>query len=170
MECALTGTPGVGKTTVAELLQKEGYDVLDLNAFIKNHDLSGGQDEERGAINVNIRLLREKYKEKKSEPDIVEGHLSHYLELSPAIVLRCAPPELKERMKEKGWPESKIEENAEAEAVDVILMEALDLCDEVYEVDTTGKGPEEVVDHLKEIFEGDTEDYTPGSIDWSGSL
>lgn len=174
MECALTGTPGVGKTTVAELLRKYGYEVLDLNDFIIEQGLLGREDQERGAADVDTRLLREKYREmyceKETEHDIVEGHLSHHLELSPTIVLRCAPSELKKRMEKKGWPDRKIKENLEAEAIDVILIEALDLCREVYEVDTTGKSPEDVSADLKDIFDGKTEGYEPGSLDWSESI
>ena len=61
------------------------------------------------------------------EEDVMfEGHLSHLLRVDLAVVLRCSPKVLKERLEAKGWRESKIMENVEAEAVDVILVEALD--------------------------------------------
>ncbi|MFP3871500.1 MAG: adenylate kinase family protein [Candidatus Natronoplasma sp.] len=166
-ECALTGTPGVGKTTVSELLKEEGYEVLDLNRFIREKDLLEDEDAERGSFNVDTKRLREVFLEEGLEHDIVEGHLSHHLKLSPTIVLRCSPTELKKRMKEKGWSGRKVQENAEAEALDVILVEALEACDEVYEVDTTERTPQEVADRVKDIFKGETENYIPGSIDWA---
>ncbi|MBS3817103.1 MAG: adenylate kinase family protein [Candidatus Thermoplasmatota archaeon] len=169
MDCALTGTPGVGKTTVSNLLREEGYEVLDLNRFIKENDLSEGEDPKRDSLEVDIGKLKEVYEKKKKDLNvkIVEGHLSHHLSLSPTIVLRCSPAELKKRMEKKGWDEEKIEENLEAEALDGILIEALDVCEEVYEIDTTEKDPEEVTECVKEILNGETEMYEPGEIDWT---
>jgi len=40
MSIALTGTPGVGKTTVSKILKKRGYDILDLNRFLKEKEAS----------------------------------------------------------------------------------------------------------------------------------
>ncbi len=169
MKCALTGTPGVGKTTVSELLEEQGYDVLDLNQFIRENDLWDEEDEERGSLEVDVEGLRKVYEEQKNEYDMVEGHLSHHLSLPYTIVLRCAPPELRDRMERKGWGERKIEENLEAEVLDAILIEALDVCENVYEVDTTDRTPEEVAGCVKEILENDlkNQDYRSGSIDWT---
>ncbi len=166
-KCALTGTPGVGKTTVSDLLRKEGYDVLDLNRFIRKKGLLEEKDIKRGSFNVDTEALGERFKKEGKKTDIVEGHLSHHLELSHTIVLRCSPPELKERMRNKGWDEKKIEENAEAEALDVILVQAIGICDEVYEINTTEKTPNEVKESIKDILKGSTKGYKPGKIDWS---
>ncbi len=167
MESALTGTPGVGKTTVAKILEKKGYNTLDLNEFIRENDLIEGEDRERGAFEVDTELLRRAFNREKAEYDIVEGHLSHYLKISPTIVLRCSPDELKDRMEKKRWDQKKIKENTEAEALDIILVEALEVCDQVYEIDTTEKTPEKVTECVMEILEKRPDDYTPGSIDWS---
>jgi len=168
--CALTGTPGVGKTTASELLEERGYDVMDLNKFIKENDLWDKEDEERASLEVDVKQMKNIYEGKvKSEYDIVEGHLSHHLSLPLTIVLRCSPSELRDRMKMKGWEEKKIEENLEAEVLDVVLIEALDSCEEVYEIDTTDKEPEEVERCVEDILgdEFKEEDYEPGSIDWT---
>ncbi len=169
MKCALTGTPGVGKTTVSKVLKEQGYEVLDLNEFIKENGLWDEEDEYRGCLEVDLELLRENYREKDSDHDIVEGHLSHHLPVAHTVVLRCAPPELRDRMEKKGWNEKKIEENVEAEVLDSILIEAVDSSDEVYELDTTDKKPEEVARCIMDILEGDLSDegHRPGSIDWT---
>ncbi len=167
MKSALTGTPGVGKTTVSKLLEKKGYNILDLNEFIRENDLIEGEDRERGTFEVDTELLLRAFNREKGEYDIVEGHLSHHLKISPTIVLRCSPEELKNRMEKKRWDQKKIKENTEAEALDIILVEALELCDQVYEIDTTDKNPEKVTECVIEILEKRSDDYTPGSVDWS---
>lgn len=169
MKLAITGTPGVGKTTVADLLKEEDYDVLDLNEFIKERGLRGDKDDERDTFPVDIHELIDTYPEAPLH-DIVEGHLSHYLGISRTVVLRCDPNELKERVRTKDWHEEKRLENIEAEMMDVILSEAMYECEDVYEIDTTDKTPDEVKNIIVDIFEGKVgpERYRPGSVDWTG--
>ena len=44
----ITGTPGCGKTSIAELLRKDGHQVLDLKTtvapFVLEHDEASGSD------------------------------------------------------------------------------------------------------------------------------
>ncbi len=167
MRAAITGTPGVGKTTVSDLLEEE---VLDLNEFVMEKGLTEDKDKEMDSFNVPIEKMKKAYEEDAPKHDIVEGHLSHHLGLSPTIVLRCSPEELEERMEDKDWSESKVQENLEAEVLDVILVEAAEMCDSVYEVDTTGREPEEVKEDIMNILDGKTEDYSPGSVDWTGEF
>jgi len=169
MTAALTGTPGVGKTTVGEFLRKEGYEVLDLNDFIDTKGLRGEIDQDRNTHEVDIESLKKEFS-KSDGYDIVEGHLSHHLELSPIIVLRCSPDVLYERMSSKDWKESKKKENIRAEIMDVILIESLEYSKEVYEVDTTDMGPKEVMDAIIEILSDDVESYKAGQIDWSSEF
>ena len=167
MTIALTGTPGIGKTTVSEVLKQRGYKILDLNNFIKEKGLRGDKDIDRSSFEVDTRHLKEVYHRENLNPDLVEGHLAHHLSLSPTVVLRCSPSELEKRMNKKGWNEDKIEENLEAEMLDTILIESLEICEDVYEIDTTGKSPKEVASAIEEIMQGKVENYEPGSIDWS---
>ena len=55
----------------------------------------------------------------------------------------------------------------EAEALDVILIEATETETEVSEINTTEMSAEEVCDAVLRIKSGDTSNYAPGSIDWS---
>ncbi|MFW6041051.1 MAG: adenylate kinase family protein [Thermoplasmatota archaeon] len=168
MTVGLTGTPGVGKTTVAEILRNKGLKVLDLNNFIEDHGLRENRDIVRDSYEVNINKLRNSVD--IDEHEVIEGHLSHYLELEPIIVLRCEPNELKKRMETKDWTKRKIKENIEAEVMDVILIEALDQSDAVCEIDTTEKSPEEVATEVIDVLKGNTDKYPVGKIDWTSSL
>ncbi len=166
LRAAITGTPGVGKTTVTGILEKQGYLVLDLNGFIHNNDLIIKKDMNRDTHIVDIERMVKMYDE-APEHDIVEGHLSHYLEMPITIVLRCDPMILKKRMKTKDWSVAKKEENLESEIMDVILIEASELDTEVYEIDTTHLSVEDVCRSVIDILKGDKKRYEPGQVDWS---
>ncbi len=164
MLIALTGTPGVGKSTVAEILRRRGYKVLSVNELAERFNCVIG--EEDGCKIVDVDELSKKVKDIVEDLTIVEGHLSHLLNPDLVIVLRCNPLELKRRLESKEWHEEKILENVEAELVDVILIEALDSVGEVYEIDTTNMSPEEVANAVEEILKGKGGKYKPGKIDW----
>ncbi len=169
---AITGTPGVGKTTVASILRKRGYRVFSVNDLAEKLDCIIG--EEDGCKIVDVERLAERVRSILPKGLVfLEGHLSHLLKPDKVIVLRCNPVELKRRLEGKGWPEEKVLENVEAEMVDVILVEAVELCEEVYEIDTTNMRPEEVAEIIERIVageEGVREAYRPGRVDWISSV
>ncbi len=115
---------------------------------------------------VNIDEMINLYS-RAPDHDIVEGHLSHHLELPITIVLRCDPGNLKKRVGSKNWSTKKKEENLQSEILDVILIEAMEKDTEVYEIDTSNINPEQVCRAVVDILEGNTEQYEPGNIDWS---
>jgi adenylate kinase len=161
MRIALTGTPGTGKTTVAGLLP---YQVIDINALVKA-GMNFGKDPERGCLEADMDALADHLA--KLDPDeilILEGHFSHHF-ADWSIVLRLAPSRLKSRLEARGYSTQKINENLEAEALDVILVEAVQLCARVDEIDTTGKSPQEVAELVTEIIQGKLK-LAPGQVDW----
>lgn len=162
---ALTGTPGTGKTAVAEMLERKGYRVISVVELAELHDCI--LDDEGDEVIVDVEKLSE-----VRFNGIVEGHLSHLLSPDIAVVLRCNPLILKKRLSERGWSEEKVMENVEAELLDVILVEAMECCNEVYEVDTTNLSIEEVAEMVERIISGrvEGEEYKPGSIDWLSEL
>jgi len=166
MEIALTGTPGTGKSTAARLVDA-GFRVIDLNGIIKD-GYNIGADPERGSLIADLDRL-EGYVEKLHGDYIIEGHVSHFLPADLVVVLRTSPAVLRKRLAERGWSRPKIDENVEAEALDVILVEALEMNDRVCEVDATSMTPEQVAEAVREIA-GGTDKYKPGSVDFSGEL
>ena len=161
---ALTGTPGVGKTSVAEVLRRKGYEVISFNELARKFDCIIGCED--NCFVVDLEKLKEKFKPKKFV--IIEGHLSHHL-ADTAIVLRCNPLILKNRLLCRGWREEKVMENVEAELIDSILIEALEVCREVHEIDTSNKSINEVADEVISVVEGKAK-YPPGKIDWISEL
>jgi adenylate kinase len=153
---------------------------VDLHRVIEELGFYTGLDPERGSLIADLDRLRDYVLQLKEQPQLIlEGHLAHLLEPEVAIVLRASPLVLAGRLEQKGFPPQKIQENVEAEALDVILVEAVDLCAVVYEVDTSAISIEEVAAVVRAIInaetvEGESEQraalrqrYKPGSVDWS---
>lgn len=161
MQIALTGTPGTGKTTVAGLLP---YKVIDINALVRG-GLNLGIDAEKGCLDADMDALEQRLKELDSdEISILEGHFSHHF-ADRSIVLRLAPSELELRLEARGYSAEKIRENLEAEALDVILVEAVEYCLRVDEIDTTGKTAPQVAEIVTRVIKDELE-LPPGQVDW----
>lgn len=161
MRIALTGTPGTGKTTVAGLLP---YRITDINALVKN-GLNLGRDPGRGCLDADMDGLEDRLASLDDDRIVVlEGHFSHHF-ADWAIVLRLEPAELRKRLEARDYSPAKIRENLEAEALDVILVESVELCRRVDEIDTTGRSPQETARLVTEIITGKTK-LPPGQVDW----
>ncbi len=161
MIVALTGTPGVGKSTVADILNEKGYPVESVGELAERYGTIMG--EEMGSRIIDTDALSSRID--RSRFTILEGHLSHQLNPDMIIVLRCNPKVLKDRLAKKGWEEAKILENLEAEITDSILMETLSH-KTVYEVDASERSPDEVAEVIIKLIEEGSKDFQPGKIDW----
>jgi len=164
---AVTGTPGTGKTTATERLDTD-LDVLHLNDVIKDEGFSTGIDEDRGSLVADLDRLSEWL---DGRDDVLfESHLAHHFEADRVIVLRAHPETIVERLRERGDDDSKAYENAESEALDVILGEAVEEhgMDSVYEIETTDRGPDEVAQEIQAVVDGEREPSagTVSYIDW----
>lgn len=166
----ISGTPCVGKTTIAEKLsQKLNCDLIKINDFAISNELVLGIDENKGykIIDIdNLDLLLGKTI-KNHDLLIVEGHLAHLCSgADKLIVLRCRPEILQERLVGRDYSEAKIRENLEAEALGVCSSEALELYDEnLFELDVSDLSAEEVVSVLLEVVDGDKQ-LSFGEIDF----
>ena len=163
MKLALTGTPGTGKSTVADMVDA-GFTAIHVNDLIRD-GYNEGFDEEKKCWIADIDRLSA-FTESLEGNYILEGHVSHLLPVDTVIVLRASPATLRGRLGGRGWAEAKVRENIEAEALDIILVEALSCNKKVYEIDTTNMTPMQVRDAVLEVIRG-TDRYRPGSVDFS---
>lgn len=160
VKIGLTGTPGTGKTTLSELLP---YETIHLNEYMRENGI--GTEMENGELEVDIEELKQNQPEASEENIMIEGHLSHFLDLDYCIVLRTEPQTLEERLNDRDYSENKIRENVESEALDVVLSQAVQNQDKVFEIDTTEKSPEEVKERIIEAIENREE--RKGTVDWT---
>jgi len=173
----LTGVPGVGKSTVAEMLaDRLGGAHIDLSDIAEKRGLITGWDEERETAIADIDRLRQQLTQihdSSEGPLIVEGHFAADVVPPEAasfiFVLRRAPWRLKDELEARGYGKMKVRENVEAELLDVCLVGALEAHDpeRVCEVDTTGRSWEDVVEEILSIINGDAV-CRRGRIDWLG--
>lgn len=176
MDVAVTGTPGTGKTTAVGLVETD-LEVVHLNDVIETEGLWSDHDEERGSLIADLEGLAAWFENRRARADaglLVESHLAHHLDVDRVVVLRCHPERLLERLthRESGDVGSaSTRENAEAEALDLILAEAVDRHggDAVYEVDTTDESPDSVAEAIEAVLE-DRMEPTAGTVDFTGWL
>jgi len=178
MLIALSGTPGTGKSSVSARLQKEGYTTVSLNELAIDKNMIVGIDKKRNTKIIDVDRLDDYVHEQYTGKDLVfiEGHSSHRLTSAEKVmILRCHPRMLQKRLENQGWDHKKIRENVEAEALDIILCETVELHFEkhIFEIDTTDKTVESVVSSIVEIVTNKFQpmkNYKIGNIDWSEEI
>jgi len=168
MRAAVTGTPGVGKTTATGLVETD-LGVIHLNDLVREEGLDEGADEKRGSLVVDLDAVSARLDGR--DDVLIESHVAHHLDVDRVIVLRCRPEALETRLLDRGETATKAAENAEAEALDVILAEAVDRhgTDSVYEIDTTDRTPEAVATAVGAALAGEREP-SAGTVDFTGYI
>ena len=172
----ITGTPGVGKSEVARALSKiTGRKVIDLNSLAKSSRGIRWRDASRDTAIVNTKALRKALRSeiKEDQQVIIEGHLADLVPdefVRIAIVLRCHPIVLMERLGRRGYSKGKIRENAEAELLDSCLIAAMEsFGGKVREIDTTGRDVEDVARESARALDG-LGGQQPGCVNWISVL
>ena len=152
MKVAITGTPGVGKTTVAaKVSDMTGWPLIDINKLLtKDYVIENDADRESFIVDIE----RAASEIKLPDDCVLDGHLSHFFQADFVIVLRCRPKELQIRLESKVWAQAKVEENIEAEAMDMISDESRKLHKNVADIDTTGDMPEKTAERVLNTISG----------------
>jgi adenylate kinase len=144
----ITGTPGVGKTTLAKNLSRNsGFKLIEPNRLVRKEKLYTRYDRGKKTYVVDEGKLRRRLEvlSRSSERLVLPTHfVGRFLpkrSVKFALVLRLDPVILNKRLRERGWTKRKAWENTEAEILDVCLQESRSLLgpQKVYEIDTTRK-------------------------------
>lgn len=167
---ALTGTPGVGKTSLARVAATAGWRVVDVKAWAREVDAVAGYDAEDEADAIDVDALAAYVAPEDGTPVVYEGHLSHLLSLDLVWVVRCDPRVLHDRLAQRGYKPRKIHENLEAEALDIILQEALADGGRVIQRDGTRRSPEELFQSFADASRAGLKGNDLEDVDWSDQL
>jgi adenylate kinase len=175
----VTGTPGVGKTTVSAILAvKLGGLHLDIATLVKSAHLTKGYDKKRQTLIADTDRLAQRVQQimsKTSKSLIVDGHYSTDVvpakQVTRVFVLRCHPEELRNRMNARGFQGSKVKENLAAEILDVCLADAIANVgeDKVCEIDTTRQTADASASQIVSILRG-RKRCVIRIVDWLGRL
>ncbi|OLD03782.1 hypothetical protein E6H29_00400 [Candidatus Bathyarchaeota archaeon] len=160
----ITGTPGVGKSTLSRALARRvGARFIDLGEVVKTEGLHVGFDQFRGSLIIDEKRVRQHLATVlKSGGKVVVashtvGHIAPRGVDSFAIVLRLDPILLYRRLLRKGWTKRKIWENVESELLDVCYFDAahnLGL-ERAFELDTGTMSKAQVLGEALNAIRGD---------------
>lgn len=136
----ITGTPGTGKTTLAEVLTEKGFYRLDLHRHYK--DISTGYNRNKQCYDIDLEKLEKLIRQKMKEHSkiVVDSHISHLLPkrlVDLCVVLTCSNlKKLKKRLENRKYSKKKVRENLDAEIFQVCLTESLEKGHQVKILDT----------------------------------
>ena len=169
----ITGSPGTGKKTLAKGLSSiTGYRVININSLCISRGAISGRD--KYGIIANIPKLKKIVaKQIRDDNFLLVGHLLPYI-LSPkdtelAIVLRCNPYILEERLKTRGYPEKKTLMNIGAETLGTCYVDTVKKFGYkmIHVIDTSSKIHRETIEEALLVMEGKNK-YDGSDIDWLG--
>ena len=176
----VTGTPGVGKTTVAhKLASRLNARYIGITDLVKNGNLITERDDSRATLIADTekvsKQLQKILNDSEDKTVIIEGHYAidvvQEKDVDTVFVLRRDPAELKYTLEKRGYEEKKIWENLAAEILDVCLYDTMSACgvDKVCEIDVTGETVDAVVEEMIQVLEKKRE-YRVGIVDWLAKL
>jgi adenylate kinase len=173
----VTGTPGTGKTTIAQSLAHQLHaDYLSLNKLVIAEKFLSGVDRRRGTRVVDLKKTRvwlRKLLRRSKHVIIVDTHIPDAVprtHLRKVIVLRCHPSVLERRLRRKRWRAIKIRENILAEVLDSCFVIASDYygADKVFQLDTSRTSVSKSVKRCKALVEEQTS--SRDRFDWIATL
>lgn len=131
----ITGTPGVGKTSHCEQVAKAtGLAHLSINDIAEKENCYDGRDDQLNSMIVDEDKLLDAL-----EPLVQQGGVIldwHACDLFPeswvdlVVVLRCDSTTLYDRLSARNYNSKKLEENMDAEIMQVLLEEARESFDQ----------------------------------------
>lgn len=170
---AITGSPGVGKTTISNMLASQGWKVNTVAELAKTFDCEGDYDELMGCVEIDIHKLAERFLMEPNDNLIIDGHLAHFLAVDAIVILRCEPSQLRARLESRGYTQSKINANLEWELIAGTWSEIVefDIDVPILELDSSTLSAEELIKRLLDWIDGDFKHNSTiisNAIDWLG--
>ena len=153
----ITGNPGVGKHTIADLFVKQNssYQIFDINKFAIEKGLGEQTDD---GIEVDTKKLKNEIQKLNLEKLLIVGHLAPYVldesNIEYVIILRKNPYELIKIYEKRKYQNPKIKENSGSEVLGVIANDSITSFGKKksFEVDATDKTPEIILKRIQDIM------------------
>ena len=169
---AVTGTPGVGKSTFAnELVKHTELPLRSLEDIATEYNCLAGIDEIDHTLLVDTECIAGIHNF-LSTPLVIDGHLSHYIPTDVIIILRCHPTTLWQRLFDRGYSQEKIDSNVEWEFISGTRSEIEQGSGAaILEIDSTSRGVDslckEVIHWLMNLETGQEATHSQKEpIDW----
>jgi adenylate kinase len=176
----ITGTPCIGKTTIAKkLAAKLGALYINLTELAQKNNLTLGEDEQRKTTIIDEEKMQTKLAETVDTTEkhdvIIDGHYAVAVTpktiVTRIFVLRRNPIELRRLMEKRDYSGAKLWENLASEILDICLVEALQMHgkEKVCELDITGKAVNVIANQIISIL-NENKSCPSSSVDWLGML
>jgi len=167
MSLVITGTPGVGKHTIAKEIGKIlNLPIIDINEIAKKFNLLEKNDETN---DVDVTKLEKILKKEIKQESVIVGHLAPYVlsssQISKVIVLRKNPYDLITVYKKRNYSKEKIKDNIGSEVLGIILYDSISRLGKkkTLQIDVTNKtvndSVKKVIDAIKGISYSDEVDW-----------
>lgn len=133
MKIILSGTPGVGKHTMATIISSlfDKAPIVDINKIILSENLLISSKRENHDVDIqkSFDFLTVLLSKKEYQDSIIVGHLAPYvidpLLVDLAVILRRSPYELRKIYEDRSYSQTKISDNMVAEILGIISYDAL---------------------------------------------
>ena len=153
----ITGNPGVGKHTTAELILKQNssYEMIDINKFAIDE---GFAEKLENGFEIDTTKLKDEIKGIISDRSLIVGHLAPYvideIDVDLVIVLRKNPYDLIEVYKKRDYQDSKIKQNTGSEILGIIANDSIASFgkEKSFEIDATNKTPKIILGEIQNII------------------
>ena len=175
----ITGTPGVGKSSVSKkLTSKVNAELVSIGDLVSKEKLYIKADRKRNTLIADMEKTSNRIKDIISHTSgtlIIEGHYAVDVvppeTVSLVFVLRRNPEELKETLKNRGYKDGKVYENLAAEILDVCLYDAVKKysIEKVCEIDVSERTTDEVTKEILQVLQGKKK-CRINIVDWLGKL
>lgn len=166
---AITGSPGVGKTTVSQILSNLGWEVVSVTQLARDFDCLGDYDEVMTSQEIDIHRLSEMFEHEPNKQVIIDGHLSHFLTVDGIVILRCQPDILRQRLTIRDYSAAKVNSNVEWEFIAGTWAEIIEfeIDAPVLELDGGELDPKQIAEAITRwVKDGLPSIDPPASIDW----
>jgi len=152
----ITGNPGTGKHTIAQILSKKmGLELVDINKIAIEKKVF---KKKKGTLEVDVKKLKRVLDKMPTKNSLLVGHLAPYVvsknKVEIAVVLRRSPYDLEKVYKKRKYPSDKIIENLGSEILGITYYDTVKNIgqNKTVQFDTTRKSISNIAKKIESLF------------------